>query len=390
MRKRGICLLCALCFAYSAHAFDYGLELENKTDILDMTPANELTVSPYFKFFFERAGWFFFEFDLSAAVENGVWSFEVWPGTAGFHFDITGHITLNLGRQYYKDISGMIADGSLDGFGLTFELPVGSLSLSAFYTGLLSKKRTKIIMSDEDAALYAKSENRFAPKKFFSALELELDGLLSSESALFLGLAAQLDITNGPPLNNYYASFKAVLPLASTINFDFGSTTGIAENNGAFALESASFVNAVWRPEVTALKDAVFCGVIWSSGHGDGDFGAFYPLTFNEQGDVWTAQLSNLAQVHAEYQFEIGAMLFSRLSFRYFFRTSFVVPESFSVVKNNEHALGPEAYFSVRILPYTDIELNTGFGLFIPNKDIFDSFYPPVLWKFNFSLKVEV
>ena len=101
---------------------------------------------------------------------------------------------LRIGRQYYSDPLGYIADGLFDGLRLTLRTGSGSFSAGAWYTGLLYKKRAIIEMTAEEQVSYSKAVDYgdfmgtyFAPRRIVSALDWEhpsLAGLLNTRFSL--------------------------------------------------------------------------------------------------------------------------------------------------------------------------------------------------------------
>jgi hypothetical protein len=381
--------LCTLSLAPDAGALDFGAVLENDFITGNVYFDNKVTASVWLKYLINKKNRFFLSLETVNENNDSGWTISSPViSAAGFFFRPLDNILLEAGRIKYQDHTGIIADGLFDGVHAVLLFPQYSISASVLYSGLLQKDQTKIIMSAADLMLYNDVENYFAPKKIFAALEAKARDLFEYKNIFYTGIITQVDLTRKSALNNQYFDLKAVLPFSNSSNITAGSIFGLSQENNNNNFQSASFISVNFGLEKNAVSNVVSFGFLWSSGPGDKGFGAFFPITYAGQGEIFTPNTSNLLTLKMSYTLKHTDLFEIKADAVSFFRTSFEIPFTNLHDESDESALGQELYMTIKWKPLTDGAFKTGFGLFFPNEYFYKDYFAPLMWKFSLSLVI--
>ena len=354
----------SLLFAASSllYAFDFGLVLDQEatysSDGSDTSFEYKGILVPRFSFPLGSNG----EFILTAGLDyqNDPWAVvpELLETQLGFSSAV---IDFSIGRFFYTDPLGFIADGLFDGLHLYFDTNIGVFGIGAWYTGFLCKRRANIEMTlkeydyNNSAIEYNDFINTyFAPKRVLAALDWEQTNI-AKHFRLKAALIGQFDLTD-VKLNSQYIALKMTLPFRG-FAFDLGgcfeliqqkSQSGSDEIEKAFAAE----MGFSWIGQKQGLS---FLGR-YSSGSSD-SLSAFLPLTTIAQGNIIEPKLSALSVLSLDYTVRLHNTFSFSLTPSYFIDTS-----------NFEFSfLGGELFGKLSFSPVSDIIVNLGGGVFMPS-----------------------
>jgi hypothetical protein len=384
---RGAFLMAAaLLFAHTAAAIDYGVSVENDLESSPSSIANYITASPWFKFVFNSRVSFFFSFDFINENTNVGWNFVPQLGTTEFVITPVPNLRIAAGRTAYTDASTVIADGIFDGVTGNYSFAYGRFTFSTFYTGLLQKDQTKIIMSSADQASYDDSENYYAPKKVFTSGDIELRDIFGYKNLFRAGYLTLFDIAQEKHDHQYF-SLNAQLPVKSTFVFAFSSVIGTSEKEEDIIVSNTGQLSVQWLPKMTRAQDNFMLTYIWSSGLGDTNTGPFTPVTFHEYGDVLPVPLNNISICKFSYTVENAPLFLLTTTLRWFFRTSRQIPLYYEEDFSDAMSLGQEWYTSINWAPLSDAMFDAGLGFFFPSV-FFKQYSEMLLWKFRLNVKV--
>jgi len=280
---------------------------------------------------------------------------------------------LKIGRMYYSDPLGFIAEGLFDGARFTYDTTAGSFSAGAWYTGLLYKKRARIAMtSDELLSYYTKVDygefvdSYFAPGRVVAALDWEHPNL----GRIFrtrLSLLGQFDLTDAE-LHSQYLTGKISVPLGAFL-FDLGGSFELMEASDDFATAFALEAKAAWTLPTGMASRLSFLGR-YAGGVMGGDTGAFMPLTFQNQSTVLQPRVPGTTMLSLEYAARFHRSFSAVLSSSYFIRNDLETYTGYPVGWTDEsdgHFLGNEFFGRLYWSPVSDILFTVGGGLFMPS-----------------------
>jgi hypothetical protein len=390
-----VLLICAAALVYS---LDFGLllsqEIEAENEHFTYTPA----FTPWFSwdggknFSVYVSNKFFFEYhkynDNEAASGWARPPFISELTYSAVNYRINESMSLEAGRIEYADPLEFAATGLFDGARFEMDLPQGTLSAGAFYTGFLYRETALILMTPNDGENYAKQWGMdnlgayFASRRFLTAVRWDMPlGEVNTFSAEVL---LQVDMNgNDQSLHSQYAEVKMALYPLSELGITAGALFEMmeydGESYGAFGLL------AVIKMDVPGpLNDWLSAGFKLTSGRWNDDSRAFTPISCVSQGDVFPGILSGLAYPSTDYSVRLHNTLFAEGSLRYFIRT-----DSDSNTDDGNF-YGGEMWASLAWQPLEDIRLTVGAGVFFPGLgNVFPKDTDP-MWKINAVLTLSL
>jgi len=281
-----------------------------------------------------------------------------------------GNGEFKIGRMGYQDPLGFIAVGLFDGVNVSFDAGNGSIGVGAWYTGFLYKERVNILTTykDGDIHYYALDfsnfkDTYFAPPRVVAAVEYENQGLY--ERAQFrAALIGQFDISNEETkINSQYAAAKISIPVKSFV-YDIGLAAEMVEKQDEIKPAMAGLLGASYMFSQSRLS----LSGVYSSGVSDNDsYTAFVPLTIVYQGNVLNAYLSGLSYISLDYLGRLHKTFSIGLNASSFIRTdlgTYAYP--YSSNKSGGYFVGTEFFGCLYWNPVSDIKLNFGAGVFLP------------------------
>ena len=320
---------------------------------------------PRFTTLFGDNGSFYISAGVAADYANG--KFAVVPELLRTELWLFDMADLRMGRLYYSDPLGFIAEGLFDGLRFTTETSAGSFSAGIWYTGLLYKSRARIIMTTYGEVDYGDFLNTyFAPKRIVSALDWEhpdLGGLLRAK----LSFLAQFDIEKAG-LHSQYLVGKMSLPLGAFL-LDFGGSFELKEVSGDIGTAFAAEAGTSWTLP-TAIGSRLSLLGRYSSGVMGGQTGAFLPLTLKSQSSILQPKVSGTTMLYLDYVARLHRTFSLSLSSSYFIRNDLETYSGYPVSGaegENGYFLGDEFFGRLYWSPLSDMQLTFGGGLFIPS-----------------------
>jgi hypothetical protein len=320
------------------------------------------------------------EFYLSAGLNLGVREDDVTITPELLRTDFYygfGTLGLRVGRMQYTDPLGFIATGLFDGVRLTYRSMLGSFGLGVWYTGLLYKKNANIAMTVEEQDAYNVpvdfsdfTNTYFAPGHLLASIDWEHPSI-ADLLRLNAAITAQIDMSKyDDKYHSQYVSLKASLPVNSFV-FDLGGS-----------LELVEFIPAVGDEDFNVAY-ALDLGVSWTlptpfssrlaltwryaSGNTDGTMGAFVPVSNKFYGNILKAKLPATSVVALDYTARINQAMGASLNAAYFMRTDRGTYEAYPVnTEDDGYLLGLELFGQFVWSPFSDLQLNLGGGVFLP------------------------
>ena len=307
------------------------------------------------------------EYVAKDSSEN--WTFL--PELLRTEFWIFDRADLRIGRMFYSDPLGFIADGLFDGRRFTYDSKAGSFSAGAWYTGFLYKRRARITMTPEERLSYnanvdygAFFDTYFAPSRALAALDWEHPGLGGSLST-HLSLLAQFDL-EGTDLNTQYLTAKLELPLKALL-LTLGGSFELKEISGEFGMAFTAEAGTAWiLPTVIGSRLSLLGR--YSSGEMGGMIGAFLPLTAKSQSSILQPKLPGTSMVYLDYIARLHRSFSLSLSSSYFIRNDLKTYSGYPVSGaegEDGYFLGNEFFGRLYWSPLSDIQLTLGGGVFM-------------------------
>ena len=393
-----ILLLPVLLFFSAALVFsaDYGFLIEQNFE----ATKEEASYTPAF------IPWFSWNNDRTSVYFSGIFSVKYYSynsessaGSSGWvkplltpelsRFAVSHRISqrysIEAGRIEYTDAMDFTASGLFDGLRFNAVTSLGSISIGAFYTGLLYKETAEILMTAHDIDHYEQAWNGDfdsygASRRAFAAVRWDIPvgktNTLSAE-ALF-----QFDLNNTDDvLNSQYGEVQMVFYLPHMPELTVGALFEAMEYKDR---DSTIALGALARARTDvpgSLNDRFSAAIKLSSGRGNDTFTAVMPISARAQGMVFSETISGLASFSADYTVRVLESLLIDSSLRYFART-YNEPE----VKG--YLYGGECWASVAWQPLDDIRFTLGGGAFFPS---LGNVYPDgtdLMWKFIAGLSL--
>jgi hypothetical protein len=299
---------------------------------------------------------------------------------------------LGIGRLYYSDPLGFIAEGFFDGAAWSSPLGNGTLSLGVYYTGLLYKKTAYITVTAAEEASYANkldysnfADTYFAPKHLLGAAGYSM--FFGEDLRLNFALLTQFDL-NGK--EEYYSSeylvVKAVYPYKDFI-FEAGGTAEIIEASGESILFGmAGLLGASWKLPATKLgvQRLSLRGRYASGRWGDSLLAEFRPLTTEAAGQVLRAKFSGLTVIEAAYLARLHKTFALDITAAYFIQNDLGTYTG-PFASTAQYLVGAEAYAQFIWNPASDLRCSLGGGAFLPGLGNTSAGSKP-LWRINLSI----
>jgi hypothetical protein len=277
-------------------------------------------------------------------------------------------LRLEFGRIPFGENRSAVMAGLFDGAAAGFNLGGGRAYAGLFYTGLLYKKAAHIYMGFRDRGGYSDKDVYFASRRLVAGLHWEKTNVLDTGDSLALGGICQFDLNDTDErIHSQYLEAKFTLPLNARFNTVSGAVIEAAEETGespyaAFALSA----ELQWLPP-TAVSDVLTIGGSFSSGAWNEGLGSFIPFTAKAQGKVLRPMLSGIALIETAYSARFYQSFTAALSGAYLFRTdksTYAAPDMDT--GSASPLLGGELYGSLSWMPFSDVLLSLGGGIFLP------------------------
>ncbi|GMO28723.1 MAG: hypothetical protein LBG79_02040 [Spirochaetaceae bacterium] len=376
---------------FCGFALDFGIFIENEFFVESSLIQNNFNANPWFNVKFDKQNKlsFFLSFELFNKNKNSEHDFISSFGLTYFSYNPLPCFNILFGRLHYSDKALLIADGVFDGFTGELRTAPFKFTVSAFYTGLLQKEQTKIIMNRTDFEEYEDSKNYYTPKKIFVSAETEIKDVFGYRNQININYITLYDINRNDGFDSQYLLLSAGFPFFSDFSLFISSATGFAKNAGQDMLHHAAKITLDYKPAFTLPDDVFSFCFLWSSGRGDGGSGAWTSISFFEQGEAFKAPFTNLAAACIFYKIKFLKLANVDSAFRWFFRTSNELPITADINTGNEMFIGQELAFNADFILFSDFAFNSGFGIFIP-QPIYGEALGFVLWKFKLTVKIQI
>jgi len=287
---------------------------------------------------------------------------------------------IKAGRMQYTDPLGWIASGLFDGAKFSYAgAKTGTLSLGAWYTGLLYKKSAQITMTNKELKSlntkldYANfSDTYFASRRLIAALDWD-NPYLAQWLRLKAALISQFDL-NGDDVtfHSRYLTVKASLP-ANSFVFNAGACFEELVEISDQDSSGKDFRKKIsWAGELgiewmlpTPITDRLMLTARYSSGT-SGIFSAFVPVTTVNQGSILKAKFSGLSIISLDYTARLHEFFSINVVSSYFILNDLVTYSGLPGGRDG-NILGNEFYGMVIVSPFSDLRVNVGGGVFLPS-----------------------
>jgi hypothetical protein len=308
------------------------------------------------------------EWDLPMLLELRRTEFVYRPSTT---------VSLALGRHAFGDSAGLIASGLFDGLSGSFAIGGARLGAGVYYTGLLYKGTSQILLSDRDKILsqvpldYSDMDTYFGSRRLAAALSGEFPSL-GVRSSLALDLIAQFDLNESDPampgtFHSQYLEALYTIEAAPSVSLSLALVGGVSELKADGADTDTLFSYALkggldWKPP-TALQDLFALELSYASD-------AFAPLSGGiSAGQIFVPGLASLMSIKGAYSARIQETLSAEAAAVYFLRTdtsTFSDDAELDPAKDSL-ALGMELLGRLIWAPDPDVRFTLNAGAFFPN-----------------------
>jgi hypothetical protein len=404
MKRRFFTFAFALALSGAAFPADFGLLVNTTAEyapaLNKKIPAFTGSLSPWVSAILGgKANLYFsgkFTFEYESQNEEWVWPFLAELERTELNFRPVSTVYFTLGRQRFRDNTGMIVSGLFDGLLGNFSLGRMRLSLGAFYTGFLYKETAEILMTEEDRIAYdepldyADLNSYFASRRAFVPLVLEFSDL-SPRTSLSLTALAQFGFndTESPELNTQYLELRFGLDPADVLRLSFTGIGEVAETGGSkpeFGFAAAA--GADWDIP-GALPDMVSVFARWGSGAVNDIIGPFRPVSCVSQGVIFTPTLSGLLTGRISYTMRPHRVFSLSAEGAVCFRTDTETFRDSDLDKTSiERFLGSEFYGALVWVPQSATRVTAAGGAFFPgNAYISDA---KIRWKVNLAIDLSL
>jgi hypothetical protein len=388
-----LCIVFSVGIAAAAFAVDFGLNI-NQTPEYGVDAGGKV-----FTYTGSYLPWFSASFSEKTSLyvsarlgTESIYRASRWEHDVSFELDRMEinvrpreTVYLSFGRQRYQDSAGMVASGNFDGVQGTFGLGWARVTGGIFYTGLLDKKTTEILLTWQDLEDYQDSGEHFASRRLIMAAGGEFPDL-TSRTSLAVSALAQFDL-NGhgkSGLHSQYAEARYGLDVTNTLRFTLTGIAGLMESGGEGRGNLAAVLAADWELP-GRLADMLSGELRWGSGSVNRAIGPFLPVTGIAQGRVFTPTLPGLMKGGISYAARPSSALSLSAAGTFFFRTDLETladPELDSTSK--DRFLGVEFYGQLVWAPQSALRVTAGGGFFLPQGAFVNSADPR--WKINAGL----
>jgi hypothetical protein len=283
-----------------------------------------------------------------------------------------GYADIRIGRMFYSDPLGIIANGLFDGARVSIITRNGNIHAGGWYTGFLYRKRAAITMTyNELQSSYAKvnfddiANTYFAPPRILAALEYDhpsIAGFINLKTSII----AQFD-TGDENLDSQYFTMGLSVPGKYFI-LDLGGCYELVQYGGESYPAFAGNLGITWILPTKLEKHIKLSGRYSSGVSGDETIGAFLPLTTVHQGELTEAKLSGLSLLCADFTGRLANAVSANMAFTYFIRNDLGTYRYYpvSVSGSEGYFLGAEIFGRLICNISTGIRLNIGTGVFLP------------------------
>jgi hypothetical protein len=381
MSKRLRLVFCLLFFAcLFLPAADFGLILDQSADYGGFGNNETFTYSgilvPSLTTLLGDTGGFYISLGFEAAC-NEEWFFvpELLRTELSFHNGIFG---FTIGRMFYSDPLGFIAEGLFDGMQFSLVNEAGAFSVGVWYTGFLYKRRANIAMTQDELVSFVTpldfgdfQNTYFAPRRFITALGWQhLGGPIQGS----LSLLGQFDLSEGfnfgddELLHSQYLIGRLSMP-GRFFSMSLGGSLGLIQYNGDFGMSFAAELGLAFMP-VARFPNKISLLARYSSGGllGDG-LVAFQPITTKAQGNIFNAKLSGLSLVSLDYIARLNRTFGFGVTSTYLIRSDLETYRAYPVSSESDtgYFLGNEFFARLLWNPASDLQINFGGGAFLPS-----------------------
>jgi hypothetical protein len=311
-----------------------------------------------------------------------------------FAFNL-GYAALKIGRMFYSDPLGLIANNLFDGAQVSFITDMGNFRAGGWYTGFLYKKRAIITMKDNELkSASVKADNNdfintyFAPSRVLAALEYSHPSL-AGFIGLNISLLTQFDMGNDK-LNSQYFTAALSVP-GNNLIFNLGGCFEFIEYKNEAIPAFAGDIGLTFILPSMLEKHIKLSGRYSSGVSEDKTYGAFLPLTTVSQGEILEAKFSGLSLLCAEFTGRLSMPLSASMAFTYFIRNDLGTYKAYPAIGGAPDAflLGGEIFGRLICNISTGIRLNFGTGIFLPSLgDVNPD--GAMLWRSNLNLVISI
>ena len=381
--KRILLPLLLFCTAVFAFSIDFGVLVDQQFEMNNTTADYNPILIPWFSWNTDNGVSLYLSGLLSLQYnkfkDGSGSSLDLFPEFSRFSLSYRhAGFYAAAGRIAYTDAMGMIASGLFDGSKIEANIPVGTISAAALYTGFLYKKTAEINMTADDIAANSMPWNisdfgsYYASKRLLTSLRLDLP--LAEYNTITFEALTQIDLNNREDsLNSQYTAVMAELYPQGKSGFIFGLLFEAMENRkGEF---NAAF-GAMFRYKTDVpgfLNDGFNVTMKFTSGSWGKTFTAFTPVTSHSQAKFLPLSISGLGMFSTDYTVLFHRTLKAEASFSYYMRT-YKDPELKGVF------YGGEVWGSIVWQPFSELRLLFEGGAFFPNMgNIFSG--TDTLWK---------
>jgi len=306
-----------------------------------------------------------------------------------------GYADIRIGRMFYSDPLGLVANNLFDGAQVSFITRNGNIRAGGWYTGFLYRERAAITMTDNELRSssvkidYNDFVNTYcAPSRVLAALEYDHPSL-AGYIGLNVSLMAQNDL-GSDRLNSQYVTAAVSVP-GRSVMFDLGGCFELIEYNDAITPAFAADIGVTFMLPATLEKHIKLSGRYASGVSEDKTYGAFLPLTTVLQGDILEAKFSGLSLVSLDFTGRLAKSLSAYMAFTYFIRNDEETYHAYPADSGGSEnfLLGGELFGRLIWNISTGLRLNLGTGVFLPSLgDVNPEGY--MLWRSNINLVISI
>jgi hypothetical protein len=306
------------------------------------------------------------ELYLSASLyldlEDETWDFGFAPQRFEMILRPVAGTVIRAGRLQYTDRAGIVISGLYDGFRAQTPFAGLNLDLGALYGGLQDKKNSTLLLSGADIADLADDSVWFAPGRVVFSAAVSKPGTVT----FFANALGQFDTRGSSTVHSQYLVLGADGALRGGFDFEAALAGAVVEESGFDPSFSFAFsADAGWMP-AGELRDRAYLNVRWASGD-NGSLSPFMSVNAIPQGKVFTPRLSGLALARAGYNARFADSLSVDVQSSAFLRSAEGGPADSGIDPSSDSPwLGAELFASLRWAPLSDVNVSSGFGLFIP------------------------
>jgi len=333
---------------------------------------------------------------VSASVNYDADPFAIIPELTrtDFAFNL-GYADIRIGRMFYSDPLGLIANNLFDGARASFITGAGNIHAGGWYTGFLYKKRAAITMTEnERQSSYVEvdyddfANTYFAPSRVLAALEYDHPSL-AGFVGLNVSLLTQFDMGDDK-LNSQYFTFALSVPGKYMI-FDLGGCFELIEYNNETTPAFAGDIGLTFLLPAALEKHIKLSGRYSSGVSEDKSYGAFLPITTVTQGEIPEAKFSGLSLLCLDFTGRLTKSFSVNTAFTYFIRNDLGTYKTYPAIGGASEAflLGGEIFGRFIWGISTGVRLNLGTGIFLPS---LGNVNPDgsIMWRSNLNLVISI